>query len=165
MPLEIGPAVQLDPKTSKCYVCGPDNPAGLHVAFHAHGAHGARANYTVRPEHCGWPRILHGGVTFALMDEALAWACYFQGLYGVTARVESRFRQPLHVGMNLTILGWTTERRRRLVSARAEIRLDTDDGPVVAEADATMYLPEEGVRSQESEVRRKAKSVVTEPRS
>jgi len=145
-----GSDIQLDPKTTHCYVCGPDNPAGLHVVFHAHGAHGARANYTVLTEHCGWPGILHGGVSFALMDEALAWACHFQGLYGVTARVESRFRQPLHVGANLIILGWTTERRRRLVSARSEIRLDTDDGPVVAEADATMYLPEvpqEGVRS------------------
>jgi acyl-coenzyme A thioesterase PaaI-like protein len=137
-----GPAIQLDPKTTRCYVCGPDNPAGLHVPFHAHGAHGARAQYTVRGEHCGWPGILHGGISFALMDEALAWACHFQGLYGVTAKVVTRFRQPLSVGARLIILGWTTERRRRLVSARAEIRLDTDDGPVVAEAEATMYLPD-----------------------
>ncbi len=145
MPTESGPPgpdIQLDSRTSACYVCGPDNPAGLHVAFHAHGADGARANYSVRPEHCGWPDILHGGITFALMDEALAWACSFQGLYGVTARVESRFRQPLHVGANLIIQGWTTGRRGRLVTARAEIHLDSDNGPVVAEADATMYLPD-----------------------
>jgi acyl-coenzyme A thioesterase PaaI-like protein len=30
--------------------------------------------------------LLHGGVTFSLMDEALGWAVYFQGLYEVTAR-------------------------------------------------------------------------------
>jgi acyl-CoA thioesterase FadM len=76
------------------------------------------------------------------MDEGLAWACYFQGLYGVTARVETRFRQPLTVGAKLVIQAWTTNRRKRIVTARAEIRLDSDDGPVVAEADATMYLPE-----------------------
>ena len=96
----------------------------------------------MRTEHCGWPGILHGGIAFALMDEALAWACYFQGLYGVTARVETRFRQPLSVGAKLVIRAWTTDRRKRLVSARAEIPLDTDDGRAVAEADATIYLPE-----------------------
>jgi len=145
MSTESGPTgtgIQLDPSTRACYVCGPDNPSGLHVQFQAHGADGARADYSVRPEHCGWPDILHGGVTFALMDEALAWACSFQGLYGVTARVESRFRQPVHVGDNLVILGRTTGRRGRRVTARAEIHLDSDDGPVVAEADATMYLPD-----------------------
>jgi len=139
-----GPAVRLNPKTSACYVCGPENPAGLHVRFEPHGAQGARAAYTVLKEHCGWPGILHGGVAFALMDEALAWACYFQGLYGVTARVETRFRQPLPVGAELVIQAWTANRRKRVVSARAEIRLDSEEGAVVAEADATMYLPEKG---------------------
>ena len=145
MPVEAGPPgpdIRLNPKTTACYVCGPDNGAGLHVPFVADGPHGSRGSYSVLAEHCGWPGILHGGVAFALMDEALAWACYFQGLYGVTARVEIRFRQPLSVGAKLIIQAWTTNRRKRLVTARAEIRLDADDGPLVAEADATMYLPE-----------------------
>lgn len=153
MPLEVEPSLRLSPrlnlrlmpKTSACYVCGPDNAAGLHVPFVADGAHGSRGSYTVRAEHCGWPGLLHGGIAFALMDEALAWACYFQGLYGVTARVETRFRQPIPSGTKLMVRAWTTDRRRRLVTARAEIRLDAqdgEDGTLVAEADATMYLPE-----------------------
>ena len=141
LPVEA-PRPRLLPKTSACYVCGPDNAAGLHIPFVADGAHGSSARYTVRAEHCGWPGLLHGGVAFALMDEALAWACYFQGLYGVTARVETRFRQPLPVGSKLMIRAWTTDQRRRLITARAEIRLDADDEPLVAEADATMFLPE-----------------------
>jgi acyl-coenzyme A thioesterase PaaI-like protein len=76
------------------------------------------------------------------MDEALAWALYFQGLYGVTAKVETRFRQPVSVGEKLVIRAWTLDRRRRLVDARAEIRVDGDDGALVAEATATMYLQE-----------------------
>jgi acyl-coenzyme A thioesterase PaaI-like protein len=142
VPSEVASAVRLLPKTSACYVCGSENASGLHIPFVADGANGSSACYTVRAEHCGWPGLLHGGVAFALMDEALAWACYFQGLYGVTARIETRFRQPLPVGSKLTIRAWTTERRRRLVTARAEIRLDADDQPLVAEADATMYLRE-----------------------
>src|SRR6266700_6827802 len=55
-------------KDSRCYVCGPNNPLGLRVPFARDGAQGSQARYTARPEHAGWNGILHGGVTFALMD-------------------------------------------------------------------------------------------------
>ena len=128
------------PKTNLCYVCGPDNAAGLHVRFVADGEHGSLASYTARTEHDGWPGLMHGGVAFALMDEAIAWALYFQGLFGLTARVETRFRQPIRAGTELTIRAWTLGRRRRLIDARAEIRINSGQKPLVAQADATMYL-------------------------
>ncbi len=134
--------ITLLPKTNRCFVCGPDNPDGLHVPFFAEGSNGSRAVYVARAEHTGWPGILHGGVMFALMDEALAYALYFQNLWGVTAKVQTRFRQPISVGANLIIRAWTLERRRQLVDARAEIRIGGDDGPVVAETQATMFLQE-----------------------
>ena len=140
MPIKDEPTVRLLPMTNLCYVCGPDNAAGLHVQFVADGEHGSRASYTARTEHDGWPGLMHGGVTFALMDEALVWALYFQGLVGVTARVETRFRQPIQAGTELTIRAWTLGRRRRLIDARAEIRINSVQRPLVAEADATLYL-------------------------
>ncbi len=142
MAFEVGPTLRLNPKTAHCFVCGPENTTGMHVPFVPDGENGSRAEYTARAEHCGWPGLLHGGVTFALMDEALAWSLYFQGLFGVTARVETRFRQPIPAGTKLIIRAWTTERRRRLVDARAEMRMDHADGALVAEAEATMYLQE-----------------------
>jgi len=57
-------------KDSLGSVCGPNNPLGLRVGFTRDGAHGSPARYTARPVHAGWNGILHGGVTFALMDEA-----------------------------------------------------------------------------------------------
>ncbi len=134
------PSPRLRPKTKKCYVCGPENPSGLQVPFAPEGSNGSRAAYTARSEHGGWPGILHGGVTFSLMDEALGWALYFHGLSGVTARVETRFRQPIPIGTDLVIRAWTIERRRRIVTARAEIRGASEDRPLLAEADATMFL-------------------------
>jgi len=134
------PALQLNLETKNCYICGPNNAVGLQIQFFPDGPHGARAEYIAREEHCGWPGVLHGGVTFALMDEAFAYALYMQGLYGVTAKVETRFRQPVRVGEKLLIRAWTTDQRRRLVDARAEVHLATPDGPLVAEAAATMYL-------------------------
>ena len=145
MAFETKPAIRLIPDTRACFVCGPNNAVGLHVPFVPDGDHGSRAVYTALAEHCGWPGLLHGGVVFSLMDEALAYALHFQGLTGVTARVATRFRQPVPVGAKLVIQAWTLDRRRKLVDARAEIRLDSPDQPpeeqpLVAEADAKMYL-------------------------
>ncbi|MBI2817040.1 MAG: PaaI family thioesterase [Acidobacteria bacterium] len=140
----------LNLRTNRCYVCGPDNAEGLHVNFEQDGEHGARGFYTAREEHCGWPGLLHGGLTFTLMDEALAYALYFQELYGVTARIETRFRQPIPAGAKLLIRAWTISRRKQLIDARAEIRLDGNDGALVAEATATMYLQETAPRAEAS---------------
>ena len=83
-------------KDPRCYVCGVDNPVGLRVRFAPDGAQGSRACYTARAVHAGWDGILHGGVIFALMDEALGWSLYFQNIVAVTAVVKrastSRFR-------------------------------------------------------------------------
>jgi acyl-coenzyme A thioesterase PaaI-like protein len=132
--------VTLDTKTDQCWVCGPGNPSGLKVSFAAVGDNGSRAEYVARAEHGGWPGVLHGGLLLALMDEALGWSLYFHGSGGLTARFDARFRQPALIGSNLIIRAWTGERRGRLVKARAEVRMNTDEGPLVAEADASMFV-------------------------
>lgn len=131
---------QLKSRTKHCYVCGAENPSGLQIPFRPDGDGGSVATYAAKPEHQGWPGVLHGGLAFSLMDEALGWALYFQGLAGVTARVEARFRQPIRIGTSMTIRAWTVKRHRKLVAARAEIRGNFEAQPLLAEADATMYL-------------------------
>ncbi|HWP85794.1 MAG TPA: PaaI family thioesterase [Terriglobia bacterium] len=135
-------SLRLNLETKNCYVCGKQNAAGFQIEFFPDGDTGTRAEYIARKEHCGWPGLLHGGVAFTLMDEALAYALYMQGLYGVTAKAETRFRQPIRAGEKIIIRAWTKEQRRQLIEARAEIRLARDGSPLVAECDATMYLQE-----------------------
>lgn len=130
----------LGSKDSKCYVCGSDNPLGLRVPFSPDGESGSQASYTARAEHAGWNGILHGGVTFALMDEAFGWSLYFQDLPAVTARVETKFHKPIAVGTKLTIKAWVVKQRRKLFDAHAEIRVDGEENTLLAEADATMCL-------------------------
>lgn len=132
--------MDLSDKDESCYVCGSENSFGLHVPFAPYGENGSRAVYTVRPEHTGWKGILHGGLTFALMDEGLGWALYYQGLRGVTAKTEVRFRSAIRVGTPLVITAVTVERARRIVRARADVRRDDDSNEVLAELSATMYL-------------------------
>ncbi len=123
-----------------CYVCGCDNPQGLHIAFCADGADGCRAEYTARPEHVGWPGIIHGGMLFTLMDEAVAWALMYAGLHGVTARGQFRFCAPATVGARLDITARVVSRQRRLVRAHAEVRGGDNNDTLIAELDASMYL-------------------------
>jgi acyl-coenzyme A thioesterase PaaI-like protein len=76
------------------------------------------------------------------MDEALAYAIYYQGLFGVTAKAETRFREPIPEGAKVLIRAWVVEQRRKLVTAKAEIRLNDEQGKLLAETDATMFLQE-----------------------
>ncbi len=126
--------------SSECFVCGRDNPHGLGIHFAPEGDNGSSARYTARAEHAGWPGVLHGGVTFSLMDESLGWALFHQGLRGVTAKTETKFRRPIMTGTPLVIRGWIVDRRRNIISARAEVRTDDDQAELLAETHATMFL-------------------------
>ncbi len=133
-----------DTLTPNCYVCGPENPRGLHIPFAADGPDGCRAEYTARAEHCGWPDMIHGGLLFTLMDEAVAWALVYAGLHGVTARGQFRFAAPVSVGVPLVVTGRVVSRRGKVVQARAEIRSAGADDHLIAELTASMYLTEGG---------------------
>jgi acyl-coenzyme A thioesterase PaaI-like protein len=120
-------------------VCGSENPEGLHIAFER-APDGCRAEYLARPAHVGWPEIIHGGLLFTLMDEAVAWATIYAGRHAVTGKAEARFRAPAKVGMRLVVLGRVTQSSRRVLRAHAEIRQDSDTGPVISEMDALMAV-------------------------
>lgn len=123
-----------------CYVCGAENDAGLRLPFRKDEDGGSRAEYLARPEHAGWPGIIHGGLLFTLMDEAVAWACTYAGSRCVTARAEARFRAPAQVGTPLVITGRVTHATSRALRARAEIRCGDEDGPLIAELEAMMAV-------------------------
>jgi uncharacterized protein (TIGR00369 family) len=127
-----------------CYVCGADNLAGLRIAFREAPGGGSRAEYVARPEHAGWPGIIHGGMLFTLMDEAVAWACRLAGLRCVTAKAEARFRAPARVGMRLVITGRVTRTTSRALRAEAEIRDDSETGGLIAELEAMMAIADDG---------------------
>jgi acyl-coenzyme A thioesterase PaaI-like protein len=132
------------PMYSRCFVCGAENEHGLRVVFGPAPEGGCRAEYVPSADHVGWPGVVHGGLIFTLMDEALAWALLCAGLQGVTARAQARFRQQAHAGDRLVVTGRIVEQHRRLVRAHAEIRRADDPGDLVAELDGTMYVSDVG---------------------
>ena len=132
-------AIMSQKDTSQCYGCGQANDVGLRVPFTRLGTNGSTAKYVARGEHAGWSDVLHGGVTFTLMDEAFGWALFFQNIPAVTAKVETRFHKPIRIGTALTISARVTARRRKLYDVHAEIRGDDATATLFAEADGVMF--------------------------
>lgn len=106
----------------RCFACGPDNPAGLHMRFERDGADGARAEIVLRPEFQGWRGVAHGGIVMALLDEVMAHAAAFMGYRGVTAGLDARFKKPVPLGEPLSLRARVQWVRRNVLSIEAELR-------------------------------------------
>ena len=124
-------------KDGTCFGCGERNPVGLKLAFREEGER-SRAEFTSEQMHASWAGIFHGGLMVTALDEAIGWVMYYQGIGGMTAKMEVRFRQPVHIGQRLHITGEIVRRSRKLVNARATAQFD--DGSIAAEMDATMFV-------------------------
>jgi uncharacterized protein (TIGR00369 family) len=125
--------------TDRCFGCGQQNPAGLKLRFLTEGE-SVTAEFTPSADHEGYPGYLHGGITCALLDEAMGWAAYHlsSGALAVTARVQIKFRRPLLIGEPLTVTASITRRSTRHLWTEATIR--RKDGKPAAEATAIMVI-------------------------
>ncbi|HUS71025.1 MAG TPA: PaaI family thioesterase [Anaerolineae bacterium] len=127
------------PNSRMCFVCGMRNPIGLKIIFEGDGER-VWANFTANEAHQGYPGVLHGGITFALLDEVIGRAAMEldeSSPWMMTARAEMRYRKPVPIGEELTLVGQITRVRSRAVEGMGEIRLS--DGSVAVEATA-MYV-------------------------
>jgi acyl-coenzyme A thioesterase PaaI-like protein len=119
-----------------CFACGKDNTIGLRLKFR-HEGDKAVAEFQPNELHQGWPRIMHGGLTCTLLDEAIGYAVTYSGFYVVTAKLEVHYRKPAPVYKRLLISAWVKSHSQRTVEGTGEIRLE--DGTLIADGTATMH--------------------------
>lgn len=133
------PQVSIDPDKDfdMCFACGQKNPIGLKLSFQWDGKE-ARAEFTPTEYYQGWSGIVHGGITICILDEAMTYATFFEGLNCLTAKMQTRLRRPAQVNEPLVITGSVTRKNRKLVETRATISLK--DGSLIAEGTATMFV-------------------------
>ena len=137
--MKTWPQISIDTEKSPtmCFACGLDNPIGLKLDFNWDNKT-ARAEFTPNKFHQGWSGIVHGGIIECLLDEAMTYAPYFEGITCVTAKMQVRIRRPALVDEPLIITSAITKKTRKLVEAKAAISLK--DGTPVAESTATMFV-------------------------
>lgn len=91
--------------TSNCFVCEPRNAAGLRIPFdHDDAARVVRATFTLDDRFSGAPTYVHGGVTLAVLDEAMAWATIaIGGKFAVTSETTTKFAYAVRLGRTYTV--------------------------------------------------------------
>ena len=116
-----------------CFVCGVENPAGLHAHFYQVDDVTCVGRFLPADHHQGYPGRVHGGVVASMMDETLGRAIWGDAkTWGVTAELTIRYRNPVPLGEMLTVVGRLTRDTRRLFEAEGE--LITADGTVAVVA-------------------------------
>jgi acyl-coenzyme A thioesterase PaaI-like protein len=124
-------------KYGLCFACGRQNPIGLKLDFRFEDGK-ARAEFIPGPYHQSWNGVFHGGLLALCLDEASGYVLYFQGVKGMTARMEMRIRRTVRTGQKILLTGEVRKRTRKLVETYA--RAELEDGSLAAEAVASMYV-------------------------
>lgn len=84
---------------TNCFVCEPRNTDGLGIAFQLDDDQSTvSAGFTLDHRYSGVPTLLHGGVSLAILDEAMAWACIaVGGKWAMTVASSATFPAPVLV--------------------------------------------------------------------
>ncbi len=125
--------------SSSCFVCGRENPFGLHLKFYETGPGEVTAEFDAPEQYQGYPGVLHGGIVAAILDETAGRAHMggFPPRFMFTAKLEVRYRKNVPTGKLLKIIGRAGKDRGRIAQSWGGIY--DADGTLLAEADG-LYM-------------------------
>ncbi len=125
---------------TRCFVCDQDNEGGLRQRFFLDDElNRVVAEFVPSADHSGAPNYAHGGVTMAVLDEAMAWAIIaMKERFGLTRRVEMDFIRPVPIGVTHEVHAWVESFEGRSLMARAELR--NPDGKLCVAAKASYVV-------------------------
>ncbi len=134
------------PNSSHCFACGVHNPIGLKLRFYQTAPDEVTAEYTVPEKYQGYPGIVHGGVTAAILDEAAGRAHMgtdpAASNFMYTAELKVKYKKKVPIGQPLKIIGRQGKRWRWTAESNAFIY--DSEGGLLAEAHAMLVdLPEQ----------------------
>jgi acyl-coenzyme A thioesterase PaaI-like protein len=133
------------PSSRWCFVCGVENPCGLHIRFFNDGHHRAVARVTLGEQYQSYPGIVHGGILATILDETMGRAILAEGSepreiteerFMFSAKIEVRYRKSVPLNEEFIVRGRVDKDRGRIVLVSGEIVLQ--DGTVAVEASATL---------------------------
>jgi len=121
-----------------CFVCGVENPFGLHLKFYEEEPGRVSAEITV-PEHFqGYPGVVHGGIIAAMLDE-VSGRTMLRGVpprWMVTAKLDIRYRKPVPTETTIYLEGRAKEDNGKVAVVTGTIF--SADRTILAESEAVM---------------------------
>ena len=117
-----------------CFVCGKDNPHGLHLDFVIKD-NKIYTEYTFPKKFQGYADVVHGGMLGVILDEVmvnLPWKIY--DIPVVSAELTLRLKKPVNVGEKLIFSGEIEKEIKNIIYTKGEAKLE--NGEVVAVATA-----------------------------
>ena len=108
---------------SNSFVCEPRNDGRLRIPFQHDSANDTVvACFTLGPRFSGAPSYVHGGVTLAVLDEAMAWATIaVGGKFAVTVETSTRFVRPVLVGKRYSVEAHLSSQNEERIETAAVI--------------------------------------------
>ncbi len=135
------------PNSRMCFVCGIENPIGLHLHIYETEPGVVESTY-IAPEHFqGYPGVLHGGIVAAILDEISGRVHMgsdpMSPRFMFTGKLEVRYRKNVPVGRALKVIGKAGKNRSKMAESWAGI-YDDESGELLAEASALhIAVPED----------------------
>jgi len=113
----------------KCLVCGLKNKFGLKASFYELENNEVVAIFKPLEEHQSYPGQLHGGIAGAILDETIGRAIMIidENLLGVTLELNLKYKKPIPLDEELTVIGRITKNSGRIFEGSGEILLQNGD--------------------------------------
>jgi uncharacterized protein (TIGR00369 family) len=126
------------PNTDHCFVCGRENPSGLHMTFHDNGTDEVISEISVPEQYQGYPGIVHGGIQAAMLDEVVGRVAMIgdHHHFMMSVSLNVKYRHTVPIETPLKIIGRIIRLRGRL--GKAEGRIQLPDGTIACEAQLTL---------------------------
>lgn len=128
------------PDSNACYVCGKQNPRGLHLDFSEVDGR-VETTFQPGPEHQGWPGYLHGGILYTVLDETMGRVGLTIGAWTMSGRIEIRYRESAPIDQPLRIVASLVRDIGRALEVQGFAQ--RADGSIAAEASGLyMRMPD-----------------------
>ena len=124
-----------------CFICGMENPVGLHLHIYETEAGVVETTYYAPDHFQGYPGVLHGGIVGAIIDE-IAGRTHMGSdpmnpRFMFTAKLEVKYRKNVPIGRKLKIIGKAGRSKSRSAEAWAGI-FDAETNELFAEGNVLL---------------------------
>jgi acyl-coenzyme A thioesterase PaaI-like protein len=111
------------PHSTRCFVCGVENPVGLKHKFFVED-NVVKSDVYIPVHYGGYKDVIHGGVITALMDETMGWAAFIHSkskFLFFTREVSIKFKKNAPTETNLQIVTEFVEEKRNIGFSTAKL--------------------------------------------